>query len=418
MNISPIFAYTTNNTNSRRKTFASYPQNIVSAGVQSNPSSPAFGMFRINRIQELYALTKPSSSEKAQQFVARLTQNPRESQQKVRTLLEQYGLDTKRGLNNFFDWSLSPDGYYGAYEDFVKNLFTNANSIDELLKFQPNWAPWKLEEKAFRLSHPQYNNESVEAKAALSRKHQYVREIPFRIGELPEIFPSPQSYENLISALKTSDIKRQTINIDGVDYYLQRLKGGEHNDKFIYLLESNGKKFILKFDRINVEDYTTFDHRPASLFERRTIRKNKYLAADSIYSNACISKYLESNGCDEVPKLLYYDHKTHSAIFEHIEDINGDVFQQGDVEETRFNLNQVNSSYKELNSLGIYMNDASIINEFKTKNGRRVLIDLGHCSFIDQLKPGIKGYNIAFSNIAGPNIGASLAAMLRVILGK
>lgn len=427
MNISPVFSYTVNNKNGRIRQFSSSPSMLnlpkfdsVEVNNKANfplkKSSPAFGFLLEGNAGKLYEMTANSGS--AQKLVEELTQNPLESLKKAQGLVEKFGLNTKAGINDFFNWCLAPDGYYGAYENYVRHYFDKAGSISELLKFQPNWAPWKLEEKAFQLEHSPQGAKHEDVKAAIGKSYNYMREINFTIGELPQIFESPDEYAKLIDSLKKSNAQRMEINLGNRSYNLKRLNGGQFSDKFIYLMETQGQKFILKLDRINVEDCSKFDNRLASLAEQRNIRKNKYLAADSVYSNSCISRYLELNGCDEMSKLLYYDHKTHSAVFEYIEDVHGDVYQQIDYGDSAFDLNKVNDVYKNLNALGIYLNDPATINGLTRKDGKKILIDLGHCNYMDIFKPGVRGYHTAFSNTVGPNIGASLASMLRVILNK
>lgn len=368
-------------------------------------------------IKTLYQLT--SSPLKAQEFIGKITQNPSQSKENVRKLLEEHGLNNKEGLKKFTYWFFSSRGYYGAYEKFVENYFKNAKSIEELLKFQPNWAPWKLEQKAWELKHPKYAQATEGTKNELIQIHyNYKREIPFRIGALPEVFPSYKFYKELIQKLKTQDIKSQIVEINGKQYDLQRLKGGELNNKFIYLLKSEEGKYIVKLDRINIEDARSLDYRELSLIEKRATRQDKYLAADSIYANVCMSKYLELNGCHEVPPVLYYDYKTNSAIFKYVDDVEGDAFQQiQEAEEKFLDLNKMNHIFKRLNSLGIYINDSSIKNILKSPQGINMLIDLGHADYMDTLKPGVKYYNVKFSNSSGPDLGAFYTPLFRSWMG-
>lgn len=423
MNVSPIAGYNLNSRSNRKSKFVSPATLSPNVAIKYDvpclkivESKPNFtGISRNRGIESLYKLM--ASAEVAQKFIDKLTKTPKDSKQNVRNLLKQYNLNNKEGLIKFSNWCLSPKGYYGAYEKFVENYFNKAESIEELLKFQPNWAPWKLEQKAWELKNPQCASLSKEAKKAIfDEQCNSVREVPFNIGTLPDIFQSQQTYENLVNKLKREDIGNQEVDVDGLCANISRLKGGELNNKFIYSLEIQNKKYILKFDRINLEDSQTIENRDLSLVEKRATRQNKYLAPDSIYSNVCMSKYLELNSCDLVPKC-YYDHKTHSAIFEYINDINGDLFQQREILETTPNLNKLNLSYKELNSLGIYLNDTSEINVLKTKEGQGKIVDLGHARFMDTLKPGVRGYNIEFSNSSGPDIGAYYASLFRSYLG-
>lgn len=355
--------------------------------------------------KDIFALT--NNEQDAQLFIEDLTKDPAKTKEKTQELVNKYG------LNNFMKWYLSPNGYYGAYEKFLDNYYKNASSIEQLLAFQPNWAPWKLEEKAWLLNNPQYNNCSKEERRDLFNSYcNNMREVPFNIGQLPKSIQSKENYQELINRLKREDVKEGTLNIGGKDYQAKRLKGGELNNKFVYLVKSQGDKFILKFDRMNVEDCNDVDYRGLSLLEKKAMRKDKYLAADSIYTNACVSKYLELNGCDSAPKLLYYDHQTNSSAYEFVEDVNEDEFQNGLIDEEYIGLDEMNDEYKKMNSIGIYLNDTAIKNILKNKNGENKIIDLGHCNFIDPTKPGVKHYNVEFANSNGPDIRAMYAGLM------
>ncbi|MDD3594174.1 MAG: hypothetical protein PHX18_06070 [Candidatus Gastranaerophilales bacterium] len=321
----------------------------------------------------------------------------------------------KHGLLPFISWYLSPKGYYGAYERYVQKLYNRSNSLEMLLKYAPNWSPWKLEEKSWLLQNPSLSNVSENMRerlfhAELDKK----REIPFTIGKLPEIFPNNDAFLQLIKTLKTREILDASLYIGGGNYKVERLKGGELNDKFIYLLERNNKKFILKFDRINVEDSDTVDGRKLSLIEQRSIRKNKYTAADSIYSNACISAYLQYNGCSHIPEMFYYHHGANAAIYEYIEDKDGDLFQHNLLNTEYDSLSETNKTYKMLNKLGVFLNDTAYKNTLTDSKGMKKIIDLGHASFFMPFKPGIKHYNIEFANTNGPDMSAIYAGLLNI----
>ena len=281
----------------------------------------------------------------------------------------------------------------------------------------PNWAPWKLEEKLWLLKHPYYANSSnLTRKTAFDSSNDLVREQNFAIGTLPTAFQSELAFIKLIEALKTSDIKEGSISCGNSYFWAKRLKGGELNDKFIYLLTNSWGKYILKFDRTNVEDAHSVNGRNLSLYEKKNIRKNKYLAADSIYSNACISRYLELNNCQNIPRLYYYNQSANAAIYEYVEDKDKDLFQNNMIDEEYSGLTETNEEYRALNELGIYLNDTALKNTLTDKDGIKKIIDLGHANFIMPFKPGVKHYNIEFSNTNGPDIRSILASLAGALL--
>ncbi len=358
-------------------------------------------------VSDLYKLTKKPFD---QIFIRKLIENPEALQEESKKMFEKYG-------TGFLEWYLNPEGYYGAFESFVDNLFNEAKSLDDLLKFMPNWAPWKLEEKLLLLNKPYITNyEKSTRKSLINSYSDNVREIGFSLGRLPSDFQTERMFEGMIDKLKHSDITDGKISCGSNYLTVKRLKGGELNDKFVYLISHNDSKYIVKFDRTNVEDAPTIDGRKFSLYEKKNIRKNKYLAPDSIYSNACISRYLELNGCENIPKMYYFNQAANAAIYEYIEDRNNDLFQNNIIDEEYDGLVQTNEEYKNLNKLGIYLNDTAQKNTLVGADGIKKIIDLGHANFIMPFKPGVKHYNIEFSNSNGPDIRNILASFAGVIL--
>lgn len=311
------------------------------------------------------------------------------------------------GLDKFLEWYLSADGYYGAYEKYLEKLYLKSESLDDLLKFSPNWSPWKLEEKSWRLDNAWCKEwEPHYVSKVFVKETAHLREYPFKIGELPRYYFSSQSYEDLVSRIRNENVENDYVYISGYNYHVKKLKGGELNDKNVYLISFYDKKFILKTDRSYAEDSGLFD------YDKKVIKKNKTLMADSNFTNACISRYLELNGCKNIPKLYYYDYKTDSALYEYIEDVNGDLFQKGEIDTEYSDLNLSNEATVALREKGIYLNDTALKNFLKSSDGHDKIIDLGHSNFIMPFKPGVKVYNIEFSNINGPDMRTIYAGLL------
>lgn len=356
--------------------------------------------------KNIYDLTKDKSI--SRELVKNLVSN-KNNATIMKSLTDIYG------LKNVVKWYCDLQGYYGEYEKYMDDLYSNAKSLDELLKHQPNWTPWKLEEKAWFLDN---ENRKISEEQKLAEYYNYCdkeREYSFKIGELPEEFSNIVEYRNLIKKLKTQNIQDMLININNHNCRVKRLKGGDLNDKFVYTLTFDDKKYILKFDRTNIEDVETVDGRMLSNYEKRTIRKNKCLSADSIYVNSCVNRYLELNGCKSVPHLYLYDHETHSSVYEFVEDINKDKFQNDLMDEEYVSIDDMNAKYDDLSKFGIYLNDTALKNSLTNLEGKEIIIDLGHCSFIQPFKPGVKRYNIDLPNINGPDINNIYASLFMAI---
>jgi len=335
------------------------------------------------------------------EFVKEVMKTPAELKNISKEMIKDMGVD------KFLEWYLSEDGYYGAYEKYVEKLYLKSESLDDLLKFSPNWSPWKLEEKAWRLDNTWCKEwEPHYVSKVFVKETANLREYPFKIGELPRYYFSSQSYEDLVSEIREENVEDDYVYISGYNYHVKKLKGGELNDKNIYLISFSDKKFILKMDRSYAEDSGLYE------YDKKVIKKNKTLMADSNFTNACISRYLELNGCKSIPKLYYYDYKTDSALYEYIEDVDGDLFQKGVIDTEYSDLNLSNEVTEALRKKGIYLNDTARKNFLKTLDGHDKIIDLGHSNFIMPFKPGVKHYNIEFSNINGPDTRAIYAGLL------
>lgn len=347
----------------------------------------------------------------SKQFIEKVCFDKKEAQIAIVSFIKE------NGLANFLTWYMSPNGYYGAFEEYVADLYKNATSIDELFKLMPNWAPWKLEQKAWMLKHPEHKRLSEsEQETLFNNANDKQREEKYTVGTLPKVFHSELDFEKLVEELKSSSPNVDWIyNRTHKIMQVQKLKGGELNDKFVYKLKIGDKIYILKFDRTNVEDLKEVDGRKLSTYEKKILRKNKYLAPDSVYSGACISKYLELNGCENIPKLLYYNNCANAALYEYIEDINDDKFQKGILGDDCEDILRSNKTFSSLNDLGIYLNDTAYKNILTDENGVKKVIDLGHSNFMHPFKPGVKRYNITFSNSNGPDLSSIFGSILAIL---
>ena len=335
-------------------------------------------------------------------FIEKIMYGQEDLKQISKELISAYGLE------DFLKWYLSDKGYYGAYEKYVETFFKRAKNIDELLKFMPNWSPWKLEEKYWSYDRPFYNYAPRKTVEKFYKKdNDMIREQPFTIGKLPAWYFENGTYYDLVSKIRTDNIENSIVSVNCTPFEIKKLKGGELNDKNIYLLTCYGQKYILKTDRSYAEDNDS-----VWMYDKKTIKKNKVLMADSNFTNACISKYLELNGCKNIPKLYFYDYKTDTALYEYVEDAKGDLYQKGLIDTEYNDLNFSNNVVKNLREKGIYLNDTALKNFFKEANGTEKIIDLGHANFIMPFKPGIKHYNIEFANTNGPDLRSIYASFL------
>ena len=377
--------------------------NVVVVSRQEAKTSKTINDFAHNKdILDLYAKTSDTGS--AISYVKEILKS--DPGNKMRELVADYG------LGEFLNWYMSPDGYLGAYEKYIKELYQNCDSVECLLKVSPNWAPWMLEKKAWDIDHSEYKNADVSLKNKLYNQSLGDGfEYKFSLGSTESAKILQNEFSGLIYDIKTRLPERHTYNFANSTVNIKRLKGGELNDKFVYLLDNGEDKFILKLDRINAEDAYSINNRVFSRYEKKAVRKNKHLMPDSLYLDACMSKYLELNGCKCIPKLYYYDYRENAALYEYVQGKSEDLFQKGELNDEQESLICQRELYKELSTLGIYINDRSLRNILKDYDDKEKLIDLGHADFIMPFKPAVKDYQIELPNACGADIRGIFASI-------
>jgi len=342
-------------------------------------------------------------------FIEEICTKPRDSKNIIKTLIQK--LDSKRV---FHEWYFAKGGYYESYGEYNKSNFLKARTIEELLYHRPNWCPWALEEKQWLMQNSFTRNYKEETrKAIFYRDLDKVREIPFTIGALPNPFMIRNDFVELVKQIQLlGEVVNKSLTINDNSFLVNCLGGGGKSGKYNFLIEAGQKKYIIKTDRVNIEDLDYIQDtlnrtltRPLSLYEKRFIKQDKLLRADSIYVNACLDYYLNSHNCSNVPKMHFYDFETNSAIYEFIEGADKNIIQREEDELViEYNsLVKFNRMLNDVNALGIFCNDTNKYNIINAQ-GVPMLIDIGHATYVDGLKPNCRKYHMDVPNCCGPNV--------------
>lgn len=293
-----------------------------------------------------------SDEQVGERFILEMIKEPKNSKENVRILNRKIG-----GEKDLFEWMLQPEGYQEAYSRYIDKLYSEANNPDDLIKCSPNWNIWKFKDK--------FGSD-------------------FSIGEPPRIFGEINNYRDIFhESLKTAD----TCNIQGVKFG-EYIPGGL-SGKAVRKLEANGKKYILKFQGSDLS------HSNPELKDIASMH------ADSTFLNAQLDRYLYLNGYKQNAKLLFFDYKTNSALYEMNEGVNPQNIGS---------IIDVNKQLNTLNDYGVYYND---INEgnFLINNDKMSFIDSGEASFVDFFKPGVSGFHFVLPNLNGLSITDTAAAI-------
>ncbi|MBO8430391.1 hypothetical protein IAC76_03315 [Spirochaetes bacterium] len=307
-----------------------------------------------------------TADEKAgQDFVKEMLQNPRENVEKLRVLTNKIG-----GENNLLEWLQAPNGYNDAYGKYIKNLIGNpARKMEDLLSISPNWF--------------------------LKEFQDIAKSYSFTFGKLPEEFTGIGDYSHFVHWLNNMNFaekETKMLEYSGKFMHVTRINKGL-SGKAPYIIEfnkgkPNEKAFVLKAQQSWGCD-TPY------------AKENLCYKSDSAFMNAQMDYYLTLHNCENSPRFYFYDYNSNSGLYE---------FQTGKEVHGIENILDANKRLKDMNSLGIYYNDACSCN-FIEKDGILKVIDIGDSSFIDPLRPGAKGYNMQTPNWCGvglPNLSMML----------
>ena len=295
-----------------------------------------------------------SDEKTSEKFIKEVISIPRKSKENVRILNKKIG-----GDNELMDWMLRPNGYQEAYYKYTKKAFNNAKHPDDLIKTSPNWNIWKLTEK--------FGTD-------------------FTIGQPPQgVSGGVDGYRNTFyQALSNSNAGFESGGMKFGDYI-----GGGLSGKAVRKVEIGDKQYIMKFQ---------------PELGNQNLKDDISMKSDSTFINAQIDRYLELNDSKKGPKLVFFDYKTNSSLYELTEGVAPNQNQINDILE----LNK--TSLKGLNDIGIYYNDVNTGN-FRVNDNNMSFIDSGESSFVDFFKPGVAAYHFTLPNLNGRSISDTAAAI-------
>ena len=308
----------------------------------------------------LFGIT--SEKETAAEFIEEIIKNPRESAKNLNLIKNKTG-----GYKNLSEWLMAPGGYQEAYNKYIREKVPDM-TIEEMIKLSPNWHIYFLKTKANNLT----------------------------FGELPEEFKKLGDYSHFVNWLANMRGEfRQGEKVlkeyGGQHMEIQSLKEGLSGKyplkiQFIDMCTNKpkGKPYILKIQELYGCNNNEF------------AKESIAYRSDSVFINAQIDHYLNLHKCENTVKFHYFDYASNSGLYEFINGKN--------CIETE-NIMTGNKLLHDLNLLGIYYNDVCATNILKYGETYKI-IDIGDSSFIDPLRPGVKGLQFEVPNwcgIAAPN---------------
>lgn len=298
----------------------------------------------------LYQITNDENL--AFRLIDELVQNPADNKDFASYLLKTMG------QKDFQSWYVH--SYKPQYEKYINKRMENAESVDELVQIQPNWAPWTLESR--------FGTE-------------------YTIGTLPDnlsVEDFRSDFKKLLHSEETDKVKQ-----------IKQDKMGGFSVKNILPVRIGDKEYILKYEpnpfdlspeleslADSNEDLMNYLNRAQALFT---------LTGDSCFTNAMIDFYLQLNGNKETSQILFYDNKTKASLYEYVKGTASDSLTD--------KQDYIDNS--EAKNLGIFYSDISPNNILTQADGTRKNIDVGNSVFCDILKPQVKAIHVTMPNACG-----------------
>lgn len=283
-------------------------------------------------------------------FVQFLTADPRECQLK--------SADVKKILADNLLGSRKRE-YNSVFRKYTQQMYDQATTLEELVKFRPDWDERALWEKHYQLKESG----------------------PLTLGKLPASFNPENSFneigeqltEKTKQAIRLRNQKKKVpesfdISSGNLTLTFKRLKSGQ-STKSVYLVEPEaGKKFVVKID---------------------PIFKNRLNRGNSVAQDAIIDYYLTANECENVAKLYYFNNDYNLAIYEYVEPDE----DQSAVESCIEQQTGLNANMPDYTALGMIFIDNHGSDNIRVRNGKFVVIDSGYSFYNCSLKPRVSWYH-------------------------
>lgn len=294
--------------------------------------------------------------EVTQEFIRDLTANPRNGSKRMEKITRECGDNYK--------WRF--ETYDKAFKKFTEQQLKNAQSLEELIKFRPDWKSGTLRKKYQEL----HNSRKIE------------------LGQAPAELGGKKGFEKIARHL-TDVIKSQANNVFSKNYEAADLEVNGQNLKFKAL--SKGKTSKVPFI-VKTESGQKFVFKINPDYHEGSI--DKLDSCDSVALSAIIDFYLTLNNCENGPKVHYYNEKHNAAIYDFIPDNN----DGGKLNNSLRSYGGPNEFLKDFNALGMRFNDTMGCDNIHYHDGKYTVIDNGHCTFSNSTKPIIRDYHKELPN--------------------
>ena len=334
----------------------------------------------------------------SQDFVAFITQNPRLNK------------TVYRALSTIFSpskWRVWQKKYSEAYDTFIHQKWKRAKRVEDVLKVIPNFSPWALKDRFGTITlgkvpadfgvEKDYLKllEKIRASKVV-QEYKRIKALENNLKEFAVFYPEIKKIDWFDMTEKTRFLSKLLHQVTATPFtiqnahrkYVVRFLCNPFSCKMVFEVCSEKRKYILKMAVNPVMEILTDDQRKEA--------ENQAIRADSPYSNALMEFYLKLNKCPHVCDIQYYTSSCEAVLYK---EEKGIPFISPHKKWDFYDLNT--KLLKDMNRLGIYINDVSLANFIVASNGVLKVIDIGHASFANPMTQGIPGLTFTFGNLTG-----------------
>ncbi len=319
-----------------------------------------------------------------------------------------------KSIYRFLSWTISPSQwrtwykkYSDAYNDYIHQKWNKAKCVEDVLRIVPNFSPWALKDR-FGVIHlgqvpkefgmEKDFNELLEKirTCKVVQEYKRIKALENNFKKFASAYPEIKKIDWYNMDEKTRFLSKLLHQVTAKTFMLQnahhkyeiRFLCNPFSCKMVFEVQTADKKFILKMAVNPVLKILTD--------EQRKEAENQAIRADSPYSNALMEFYLKLNKCPHVCDIQYYTSEYEAVLYK---EEKGIPFISPHKKWDFYDLNT--KLLKDMNRLGIYINDVSLANFIVSPKGILKVIDIGHASFANPMTQGIPGLTFTFGNLSG-----------------
>ena len=370
----PIFAYNISNihfgTKNINELYQEYDNNIREKHLPAVNAFLAVDADKKDMDNFLTAIL--NTDDRSVEFIESLVRKPRDIIPLSEKIINKVGTDTKN-LTPFLIGST----YNNAYKKFIDKKYSEAHTIQELLKIRPDWKGNVLIEKYKQLK----GNE------------------PFEIGHIPKEFPDNHIFVIADYLKDKMDISLKqnkeipNLKLNNREYQFKFFTDGRSDKNVFGIITPERKKYVLK------------------------MADEKYRSLDNPYSLGTLAKidsYLTTNRSRNSAPLCYYNHDKIFSIYKYIE--------HNKIEKKPNSLEEISQHLPDFKELGLSYNDnVGYNNYFELKMNSNedikdtegfmdgikkqewISVDNDHVTYNMKFHPYISKYNAPLPNAMGMN---------------